>query len=343
LRRIFAADILLILILFAFASAQWKLDPSLHPSVMHGIDLILKQDYPKADSLYRDIAKQYPNNPAGYLYQAAVLQAQAVDFDVPIDRIKFDSLLELGRKYANNIKSPWNDYFLATADGYEAYERVEHGDWFGGVRKGMSSASKYEELLEKDSTFYDAYVGIGTYYYWRSRKTAFLRWLPFVKDDRELGVNLLIIGAEKSGYNRFAAMSALVSIYLDAGEYKKAEEWSRRGIESYPENRVFLWGLATAYDRLNQNADAVQAYSNILQNIRHINFSHPYSEIVCRLNLAKCKLAGNDTVDVRAHLNIILSYEKLSFPQNLESRAQAKFDEAHKILSSLADRRSSVK
>ena len=90
---------------------------------------------------------------------------------------------------------------------------------------------------------------VGTYYYWSSRKTAFLRWLPFIKDDRELGIKMLIVGAERSEYNRFAAMSALVSIYLDAENYKQVEEWSRRGLKSYPENRIFLWGLATALDR----------------------------------------------------------------------------------------------
>ncbi len=327
----------------AISQAQWKLEYPLHSLVVSGIDLILKQDYNRADSLFRVVKNRYPDHPVGYLYQAAVLQAYNIDFDVPIEQGNFDSLLVMGKSTAEKISLPWREYFLGTADGYEAYERVERGDWFGGVRKGMSSASKFEEIIENDSSFYDAYVGIGTYYYWRSRKTEFIRWLPFVKDDRALGIRMLIIGAEHSEYNRFAAMSALVSIYLDAENYKQAEAWSKRGLHSYPENRVFLWGLATALDRQNRFAEAVTAYSNLLENIVSVHAPHPYNEIVCRLNLVKSKASLNDTADVSHQLKKLLSYEACYFPENLQSRAKAKFEEARVLLSKFENQRTALK
>jgi tetratricopeptide (TPR) repeat protein len=325
------------------SSAQWKLDTSLDPFIVKGIDLILKQEYAKADSLFCCVINRYPNHPAGFLYRAAVMQAYTIDFDVPIEREKFDSLLECGRNIASRLSSPWREYFLGTADGYEAYERVESGDWLSGVRKGMASVSEYEELVEKDSSFYDAYVGIGTYYYWSSRKTAFLRWLPFVNDNRELGIRMLRIGAEHSEYNRFAAMSALVSIYLDAEDYQQAEDWSRCGLNSYPENRVFLWGLATALDRQKHFSDAVPAYANLLKNILHVQAPHPYGEIVCRLNLVKSMLAVGDTTTYKDHLGKILSYEKILFPDNLKSRARRKFEETRILLSAIENKHAAVK
>jgi tetratricopeptide (TPR) repeat protein len=327
----------------ALSQSQWKLDSSIHSLVVTGIDFILRQDYDRADSLFRIVTDRYPDHPAGYLYRAAVLQAYNIDFDVPIEQGKFDSLLIKGKNAAKKISLPWSGYFMGTADGYDAYDRVERGDWFGGVRKGMSSASKFEEIINKDSSFYDAYVGIGTYYYWRSRKTAFIRWLPFVKDDRELGIRMLMSGAEHSEYNRFAAMSALVSIYLDAENYKQAEEWSKLGLNSYPENRVFLWGLATALDRQKRTAEAVTAYSNLLENIVNTHAPHPYNEIVCRLNLAKSKAALNDTTMVLDHLNKILSYETRTFPATMQTRAKAKFEETRALLIQLENQRTVLK
>ena len=321
------------------SDAQWKLNSSLHSLVVSGIDCILKHEYDQADSIFNIVIKIYPDHPAGYLYRAAVMQSYTMDFDVPIEQDKFDSLLDRGKNAAEKISPPWREYFLGTADGYDAYERVERGDWFGGARKGISSASKYEKILEKDSSFYDAYVGIGTYYYWRSRKTEFLQWLPFVKDDRARGIQMLIIGADRSEYNRFAAMSALISIYLDAEKYKQAEEWSRCGLQSYPENRIFLWGLATALDRQNRSAEAVAAYSNLLEKIVHGHAPHPYNEIVCRLNLVKSKMALNDTTDVFDHLHQLLSYETYVFPSNLQSRAEAKFEAARELLIQLKNKR----
>jgi tetratricopeptide (TPR) repeat protein len=207
----------------------------------------------------------------------------------------------------------------------------------------MASASKFEEIIENDSSFYDAYVGVGTYYYWRSRKMEFIRWLPFFKDDRELGIRMLIIGAKLSEYNKFAAMSALISIYLDEENYTQAEAWSKRGLNFYPENRVFLWGLATALDRQNHSAEAISAYSNLLKNIVCAHAPHPYNEIVCRINLVKSKVTLNDTTDVFYHLNKILSYETCSFPTNIQSRAKSKFEEARRLHIKLENQRAAFK
>jgi tetratricopeptide (TPR) repeat protein len=325
------------------AYTQWKLEPSLHLLINQGIDLILKQEYGRADSLFGEVVSRYPDHPVGYLYKVAVMQAYSIDFDVPVNRQKFDSLLELGKKSAQNLEYSSKEYFLGTADGYDAYERVEHGDWFGGVRKGMASASKFEDLVERDSSFYDAYVGIGTYYYWSSRKTAFIRWLPFIKDYRELGIDMLITSAERSEYNRFAAMSALVSIYLDAEDYREVEEWSKRGLKYYPENRIFLWGLATALDRQKCYKETIVAYEYLLGNILHVHAPNPYSEIVCRLNLVKSKLAIQDTTAVIDHLQILLSYKNSIMPTNLQSRADAKLKEAQKLLAEIEHKRAELK
>ena len=325
------------------SQAQWKLEPSLHSLVVNGIDFILRQEYKQADSLFQVVANRYPDNPVGYLYRAAVMQAYDMDFDVPIEQDKFDSLLVIGKNTAEKISLPWRGYFLGTADGYDAYERVQSGDWLGGVRKSMSSASKLEEVIEKDSSFYDAYVGIGAYYYWSCRKTEFIRWLPFVKDNRGLGIKMLIIGAEQSEYNRFAAISALIAIYLDSENYRQAEEWAKRGLNFYPENRIFLWGFATALDRQNRSAEAVPAYSSLLKNIVHVHAPNPYNEIVCRLNLVKSKVVLNDTTNVLYNLKTLLSYETCSFPANLQSRANAKFEEARKLLLQLENQRAALK
>jgi tetratricopeptide (TPR) repeat protein len=313
-------------------AAQPRLEPTIHAAVTTGTDFVLRQEYRQADSLFQHLAKTYPQHPAGYLYQAAVMQAEAMDCMVPIDRARFDYFLELGRKAAKNISSPWKEYFLATADGYDAYERMDRGDWLGGINKGMSSVSVFEDAISQDSSFYDAYVGAGTYYYWRSRKTEFINWLPFVKDRRERGIEMLKLGAERSEYNRFTAMSGLISILLDAKDYNAVVKWSRLGLASYPNNRTFLWGLATALDRAKHPQEATRAYQILLHSLQDSHAPHPYNEIVCRLNLAKCQFAVGDTVHAKGNLHALLNFRNVSFPSNLTDRAKAKFEETDKIL-----------
>ena len=63
-------------------SSRWQLEPQLQKGISAGVDLILKQEYSKADSLFSELCREYPDHPSGYLYRVAVLQARSIDFSV---------------------------------------------------------------------------------------------------------------------------------------------------------------------------------------------------------------------------------------------------------------------
>ena len=96
-----------------------------------------------------------------------------------------------------------------------------------------------------------------------------------------------------------------------------------------------MWGLATAYDRSKRYQEAIPAYRTLLENLILAQEPHPYDEIVCRLNLSKSQLASADTAGVCGQLQKILSYESVQFPEALQKRAEAKFQNARQILNSL--------
>ncbi len=317
---------------FNVSVASQKLEQHLHKKVLEGIHKILLQDYENALRHFINLAEEYPQHPVGYLYQVAVLETRAMDLEFATDDRVFDSLLTIVRKLSKQYPSPWKEYFLATADGYVAYRAADKGDWLKAISYGSSSATLYEDALKKDSSFYDAYVGLGTYYFWRSQKTGFLHWLPFISDDREKGKKMIEKGAECAEFNRFTAMSSLISIYIETSEYEKAEKWAREALQHYPKNRIFLWGLATALDRQHRYSEASNAYKELLSHICAVESAHPYNEIVCRLNYVKTKLACNDTNDVRINLQFILNYRNFKFPSKYSERAKKKFEEAEKLL-----------
>jgi tetratricopeptide (TPR) repeat protein len=302
--------------------------------VGQGIDLTLRQDYSGADSTFRLICIRFPKHPAGYLYRAAVFQTKAMDFEDPIDEVPFDSLIEKGKNVAEEMirespSSPQGHFYLGTATGYSAYSHVERGNWFTGITQGLSSASDFKKAIELDSSFYDAYVGVGTYYYWKSRKTSFLNWA--LGDRREEGIRLLEIAAMKGLNNRYAAMSALVTIHLDAARYREAKERAKQGLEQYPDNRIFLWGLAAAQEKSEEYEDALSTYVNLIKSIAKARMANPYNEVLCRLNMIKAQLALGQTNELRTHLENILSFEQYPFPPHLQKRARDKFDQARNI------------
>ncbi len=327
---------LLFLFCFQPVLSQQVQDSLLHRFIATGIDLTLRQRYSAADSIFLLATLRFPENPSGFLYRAAVLQTRSLDYVIPLARESFDSLLAVSEKISRSMiqkdpNSPWGYYFLAVTYGYDAFARVERGDWFGGFRKGLTSASYFKDSLEKDSLFYDAYAGLGTYYYWKSRKIEFLQWLPFIADSRLEGIQLLDDCSRKGTYSRHVALSALVTIYLDAGDYARSAEAALQALEAYPLNRVFLWGLAEAQVKSGRPKEALETYEKILGTVLDEKLEHPYSEILARLNIVKLGLELKDSAGASGHLTRLMSYEPYRFPEELRSRAQQKFDEARRI------------
>ena len=298
-----------------------------------GVDQTLRQDYERAQNTFRIVARDFPKHPTGFLYQAALLQTRAMDYELPMEREPFDSLLSLGQERASAMierdpDSPWGYYYRGTMLGYDSYARAMRGDWFGAASKGMSSASDFRRAVAVDSSFYDAYAGIGTYSYWKTRKIEFLAWLPFIGDRREEGIRYLILCTERGTHNRFAAMSSLVSIYLDNGNLPEAARVATEALRSYPENRLFLWGLATAFDQSGDTSGALGAYQRLLASIVSDQKENSYNELVCRLNMIKLRTPEKKTLEVKSDLEQLFALKSRTFPEHLRERAESKFREA---------------
>ena len=340
-RAILFYSIFFLCFLVRVAVAQRVPDERLHTLIEQGIDLTLRQEYDGADSLFRSVAGEFPEHPAGYLYQAAVIESRAMDYEMQIDVSRFDSLITLGKKNSqllidNEPSSPWGHFFLGTAYGYDSYARVYRGDWFGGALQGFGSVSEFKKALAQDSMLYDACAGIGTFYYWRSRRTAYFNWLPFLGDDRAEAYSLIEKTIHEGIYDRYAAISMLVTICIDAQKYDTAASYADLGLERYPDNRLFLWGKATALQKAEKFGEATEAYRRLLKSILRERENNHYNEIVCRLNLVKVQLAAGDTSGVQRQLDAILAYETYDFPHHLEDRAKDKFDQVHELQRKLA-------
>jgi tetratricopeptide (TPR) repeat protein len=333
---------LAVLLTIGLCTSQSRLpNAKLHSLVLEGIDLTWQEKYGGADSVFQHVAREFPDHAAGYVYQAGVLLARAMDNEMEVDLAKFDSLIDLGKTKANGMiesgsDRTWGHFFMGTADGSDSYAKVYRGDWFGGTRKGFSSVSSFKDAVKLDSTLCDAYAGIGAFYYWRSRKTEFFNWIPFVGDDRSEAFTLLTKSVEKGTYNRFTVLSMLVAIYTDAGMYEKAVTCSREGLKRYPRNRAFLWGLATAFHKAEKWADAANAYQQLLDAIMKSQDNNHYNEIVCRLNLARVKTEMHDSSGIASLLKEITRFQESDFPKHLQHRAKDKLEQAAEMLLALA-------
>ena len=313
-------------------------NPRMHALTLQGIDLTWQQKYAQADSVFQILTKEFPNHPAGYAYRAGVMQTKAVDHELQVDKPSFDSLLSLAKDKSKAMIAAggewarWGYFFLATAEGCDSYARVYRGDWVGGALRGVSSFSGFKDAVDQDSAMYDAYAGVGGFYYWRSRKTEHFNWLPFVGDDRPKAFPFLLKTAERGVYNRYTALSMLVAIYNDAGDCDKAIGCANKGLERYPSNQVFLWGLTTAFQKLGKQQEAKMAFERLLKSLEDEKGENRYNELVCRLNIALVRLSMADTALARHDLAEILKARLEDFPLPLKERVLNQLERAREAL-----------
>jgi len=293
-------------------------EQKVHDALLQGIDLTLKQDYPEAKALFESVARNNPGNPAGYLYLAGAMQAEYSDYENFFDQPLFDSLLARGEALAerlieNSDSADWGCYYAGTALSYRAFSESENGIWPSVIIDGMNAAKMFERCLELNPQFYDAMNGLGTYYYWRSKKTEFLSWLPFVKNREKEGIDLLSSVVDKGTYEKFVAMNSLALVFTEEKRYDEALTIVQKALEAYPDNRSFLWCLIGVVERMPQKDTGViaSAVSRMLASVMRAPVRNQYSEAACRLKLAQFALEEHRYTAVIDECSAILKYESL--------------------------------
>lgn len=184
-------------------------------------------DFPDAIAASKSIRDTEPDNPLGYFLLGTIYQSLSEEFrtDVYKDRISenLDSAIEIANRRRDKDPDNPNWSFIAgAAHGYRALLRAFHGGWWGAFRDGLNASKHLQRALKLDSTYYDAYLGLGAYDYYKTVKAKSFLWLPFVSDKREEGIEKIKIAIDKGTLASFNARQSLLRIYWEEGRYQDA-------------------------------------------------------------------------------------------------------------------------
>ena len=258
--------------------------------IREGIRLSIEQSYPKAISIFAKMQEEMPANPVGYFFHAAVLQTQMMDFETYNKETEFLDLVKktilLSKNHLRGSqKEPWAYFFLAGGYGYLAFYQGKQNKLIEAFKTGRHSIKALEIALKNNSSLYDLYFGLGTYKYYRSKLSRYFTWLPFVKDERAEGIEMIKTAMEKSRYSRYSAMCGLCWICIEEENYQEGFEIIKQGLEEFPDSRIFLWCAAKTAKKLKLWHEAAGYYEKIILSLETANILSPYNEIVCRVNL----------------------------------------------------------
>jgi len=278
--------------------------------IIVGIEQSINQNYAQAESTFYRIIQIDENHPCGYFYLAASLQSKMMDYETDLwEELFFSNISQaekLSQQLINQNKNNIEAYFYwGSARSYRAFYDGKKKKYLSAIQHGMSGIFALKKVIELDTTFYDAYFGIGSYKYWRSKLTRYLNWLPLIHDDREEGIRLVKLAAEKGKFTNHAATNELVWILIDCGQVSEALSWAKTGLTRYPQSRFFLWGTAKSYFMLQNYEAALIYYNKILTSIQQEFLNNHYNEVICYFKISQCHYYQKDYEQARIAVNRI--------------------------------------
>jgi tetratricopeptide (TPR) repeat protein len=251
---------------------------------------ILENRYRDAEQLIDQFIKTNPHEPAGFLFKALVIQYASTDYEDFSRKDEFISLLDytehLAKEKLNEKNNDlWAQYHLASAQTLKGLWLVTSQKLISGLIQARKGALSMEGILSQDSTFYDAYLMLGSYHFWESTLTRRFSWLPFFEDNRNSGIT----DVEKAiAQGKFTGPLSETILYEMLLEYDP-NLVMRRGekiITLYPSCRLFLWQVGEAYKKCGRFDDAERIFTRIADSMKNDPFDDGSGELRCWWKLA---------------------------------------------------------
>ncbi len=327
----------LLLLLPLTATPALNLDSNYVVQLRRGINFTMVEQFDSARMVFKQMLATDSLDHAARLYLAGVDHAEMMDredysrndrFEADADATIHLAELDLGA----GRDSAWAYLTIGNAHAYVASLEAKAGSWWTAMRRGLKAKGAYLDALKIDPNLYDAYLGLGTYHYWKSAKTEFINWLPFVGDRKDDGVSELQLAVDSSLFSNDLALNSLIWIQLERKEPQLALENARILTGKFPQSRLVKWGMAFSCYAAGHMHEAVNYFGEIITSLEFDSTQNYFNLIECRYHRGKILLSVNDSTAARQEFGILLGYPASS---DIRDRQKGKVKEAKAILQSL--------
>lgn len=264
---------------------------------------------------FETLIERYPEHPMGYFYKAGIYDLFNQDYRIITFEKQFEEAIDLaiekGEKFVKKNKEDVLGYFyLGGAYGFRGLHRVYKRDWLHVFIDGYKGLKNLQKSLKKRPDFYDAYFGLGLYHYWRSAMTRKLRFLPFISDQRQLGINELKLAIEKGRYVGVEARISLSSAYYNEARYDSAlivNDWL---YQRFPYDPSILYFRTRIYEKKQEWQKMLKTVDQLFEVITSYEHQSIGYLIECHYLKALALHHLNRSREALNHLEQAISLEK---------------------------------
>ena len=245
-----------------------------------------------ADSAATTYRMAFPMAPEGYLASAGWMVAQSTtEADGTYEQLilkDIATVLSLTEPFKDSIAFDMAlvHLFRGHAFTYRSLFKAKFGSKISSVRDGYRAKSEYEKGLKCDSTFNDLKLGLGGFHYWKTDKAGFFRTIGLISNDREKGIEQLLLARDSSCFSSEPAVNALIWIYLNEGKADSTILLSNLMYRNYPNGCLYLWPKALAFFNSGQIDSSLHTFNEIRSRLH--NPGNGYNLIECDYMIVNC-------------------------------------------------------
>lgn len=301
-----------------------------------GQQLIFDRKYGEAQEHFHRLWREYPDSPLGtfgimVLYNAIMFENYDFSLDKSFAQVSYSNETIVDKIAKNEDSSAWDNFLCGASAGLRAFYLIRQDKALAALGQANIADKCLSRAQAKDPKFKDVLLGQGMSLYWRSVFTqSFGKILPFFKDQRPEGINLMKQAVNESILAGDLSRVSLMFVYLNDHKNRDGLALANELVKKYPKNLIaqlhqgrFLlytgqikralaifqkiyqqdpkitvtWFFqGQAYQRLGQKEKAKAAYETFLKN--HTN---PAWQAYAHYNLGMIALQNHDEKAAMAH------------------------------------------
>ena len=237
------------------------LNSRLEKKILYGLEQTFRFNFFRSEKTFDELIHDFPSNPAGYHFKSIQYLWRYLDNKNQSDYKKFITLSDLviNTEYdtlTNEIDNAFISYIIGASYSFRAMAFTRDEDYLNAVWAAKKSYSYLSNAIAVDSTFYDAYMGLGLYNFMIAQTPPALRWamrISGIAGDKEKGIEYLKLAAKKSKFSKTEAnyyLSQILSEFYEENE--QAEKLLLQLTSKYPGNILFNYSLALLYTKISK-------------------------------------------------------------------------------------------
>lgn len=270
--------------------------------VTAGINQIYSIEFSEAEKIFKELAAEYPDHPAGKFFPAMIYWWKIL---LDTGNEQYDEIFyeEIGKviDFCDKLldENPDNVdalFFKGGAIGFRGRLRVIRESWLKAASDGRDALPIVEQAAKLDPENVDVQLGFGIYNYYASvipEEYPIVKplMLFFPEGNKELGLKQLKNAAENGKYSRHESRYFLMTLYSNyEKDNETAQLYSDRLTKAFPNNPIFeRWRGRIAVKRSDWTvADSI--FRNVLMK-------------------AEKKLPGYTTIKVKREAVYYIAYQ----------------------------------